>query len=140
MIANRECGDCTQCCQGNLVLKIFDQRWTGRPCQFVGEKGCTIYKDRPKDPCKDFKCGWLGDTDYVFPEWMKPDKSGLILMWKKRNSIPYLLAVHCKSGTNVEALLWLFTWVDDNNVNLEILGQRQKHLVGTKEFKNSYKK
>ena len=71
---------------------------------------------------------------------MKPDKSGLILMWKKRNSIPYLLAVHCKSGTNVEALLWLFTWVDDNNVNLEILGQRQKHLVGTKEFKNSYKK
>jgi len=137
--SERQCGTCTKCCQGHLVLDIFGKRWSGRPCQFVGDNGCTIYEDRPKNPCKVFKCEWLKDTDYVFPEWLQPNKSGFMLMWKKNKEIPYLLAVKC-GEIDEKSLLWLMTFVNENNINLEILTPGKKHRIGSKQYRNYYKK
>ena len=74
----RECGECTACCQGWLKdqsLKMFP----GQPCAHLCDEGCGIYESRPVDPCRSFKCAWL--TNPVdFPEHLRPDKSGFIVM------------------------------------------------------------
>ena len=74
----RECGECTACCQGWLKdesLKMFP----GQPCAHLCDQGCGIYESRPADPCRSFKCAWL--TNPVdFPEHLRPDKSGFIVM------------------------------------------------------------
>ena len=75
MQSKRECDGCTACCDGELILNIYGKRYAGRPCQFNNGSGCTIYEDRPHNPCKTFECTWLRDTKYVFPEWLKKQKT-----------------------------------------------------------------
>jgi hypothetical protein len=41
--------------------------------------GCSIYPDRPEEPCKRFKCVWL--TEDILPAWFRPDKSNVIVTW-----------------------------------------------------------
>ena len=73
---NRNCDDCTACCDGRLLLDIFDKKYVGEPCHFVEPgKGCKIYKHRPKNPCQAFECGWLKDKTFKYPGWLKPNKS-----------------------------------------------------------------
>ena len=140
MQSKRECDGCTACCDGELILHIHGKRYAGRPCQFNNGSGCTIYKDRPHNPCKTFKCSWLKDEDYTFPEWLKPNKSGFIIMDKKtENGIPYKLIVTSKKGHDEDALLWLITWGNENNINLKFLFPRVKHHIGSKEFRDFYK-
>ena len=50
----------------------------GQPCPFSAGHSCTIYERRPKDPCRDFICGWLVRKSPL-PEWMRPDQAGMIL-------------------------------------------------------------
>jgi hypothetical protein len=37
--------------------------YSGVPCHFKKNGGCGIYKDRPKNPCKQYKCEWLKDIE-----------------------------------------------------------------------------
>jgi hypothetical protein len=139
----RECGSCTACCDGRLLLDIFGKKWVGRPCHYLKKnKGCTIYKHRPDNPCKQFSCGWLKDSKYKYPEWLKPNKSGFLLMdWKKtKTGIPYTIAVAGKEGYNEESMLWLIEYCNHNNVNLELILQGSKKYIGSKEFRNCFKR
>jgi hypothetical protein len=137
----RQCGDCTACCDGRMVLDIFGKRYSGRPCHYVGEKGCTIYKHRPNDPCRIFNCGWLRDKDFKYPEFLKPNKSGFILLdWKKtKTGIPFIIAIAGRDGYSNEALFWLLDYCSENNLNIEFMLQKTKHYIGSKEFRDYYK-
>ena len=56
---SRNCGMCTACCDGWLTANIRGHEMrVGVPCHFRGEGGCTIYQDRPVDPCRGFHCAW----------------------------------------------------------------------------------
>jgi hypothetical protein len=89
----RSCGSCTACCDGWLTANIrgHDVR-PGVPCHFRGAGGCTIYQDRPADPCAEFVCGWLLNGS-PFPESFRPDRLGVIILAKRwRDGIAYVLA------------------------------------------------
>jgi hypothetical protein len=88
----RTCGGCTACCDGWLTANILGHDVApGKPCHFRGEGGCTIYEDRPKDPCRGFVCGWLRQGS-PFPESFRPDRLGVIILAKPwRNGIAYVL-------------------------------------------------
>lgn len=73
----KECGSCTACCSGALSGQAHGHYFfKGRPCFFLKEKGCSIYEDRPENPCVGYRCGYLAEP--FFPEWMRPDKCGFI--------------------------------------------------------------
>ena len=60
----------------------------GTPCHFRGEGCCTIYEKRPKDPCRNFVCGWL-QPGSPFPEDFRPDKLGVMVIpmkWRGRDA------------------------------------------------------
>ena len=100
--AVRSCGGCTACCQGWLTARVLDQDLApGKPCRFLAG-GCTIYDDRPHDPCRGFVCGWLLKGS-PFPESFRPDRLGVIIvvkMWRDR--LAFVLA---PAGKNPDANL-----------------------------------
>ena len=42
------------------------------------DERCSIYDERPEDPCRVFECGWK--LNVTMPDWMRPDRSGAILI------------------------------------------------------------
>lgn len=105
----RSCGDCIACCDGSLRIQVFEHEVRpGRPCPFCSGHGCTIYERRPRDPCQQFVCGWLAPTSPL-PEWMRPDKAGLVLLpasfaWR---GLRVDVAVPTGTGPRPKALRWL---------------------------------
>jgi hypothetical protein len=91
--APRTCGSCTACCDGWLSGRIHGHDLgPGVPCHFRGVGGCTIYEDRPDDPCRRFVCGWLLKGN-PFPDSFRPDKLGVIIVAKRwRDRIAWVLA------------------------------------------------
>jgi hypothetical protein len=78
--ARRSCGDCTACCDGWLQIEVRGHAVRkGSPCPFSAAGRCTIYPDRPRHPCREFVCGWLTASSPL-PDWMRPDRSQLILL------------------------------------------------------------
>jgi hypothetical protein len=75
----RACGSCTACCDGWLQIEVRGHRVRpGKPCPFSVEHQCSIYSERPQHPCREF-CGWLTASSPL-PEWMRPDKSDMIML------------------------------------------------------------
>lgn len=72
----RECGECTECCNGNLELEVHGN-YVGKskPCPFLGENNCGIYEKRP-NTCASYQCAW---TQYILPETMRPDQCGVLV-------------------------------------------------------------
>jgi hypothetical protein len=100
------CGECTACCSGTLSTTIFEHKVNvENPCPFVCKSGCSIYEKRPDDPCKSFKCGWLIHPN--IPDYMRPDKSGIILKNFNNNSINILNALQYSNTITDEVNNWL---------------------------------
>ena len=105
----RTCGDCTACCSGWLQIEVRGhQVLPGKPCPFAMATCCSIYEQRPQHPCREFVCGWLSPSSPL-PEWMRPDKSDLIMLaanfvW---NGLPVDVAVAGGERPKRKALDWL---------------------------------
>jgi len=88
----RECGGCTACCEGWLGSKIVGMR-PGVPCRHQSQSGCSIYDERPHNPCVTFRCVWLQDSTGL-DDSMRPDKCGAIIRestwknWSKLAIVP----------------------------------------------------
>ena len=68
----RQCDGCTVCCSVLMVPEL--QKPMYETCKFC-DKGCTIYKIRPKS-CRTFECAWLkGDMS----KEMKPNKVHMMI-------------------------------------------------------------
>jgi hypothetical protein len=105
----RSCGGCVACCDGSLRIKVFEHEvYPGKPCPFCTGSGCSIHGRHPVDPCQRFVCGWLAPTSPL-PEWMRPDKAGLVLLpaqftWR---GLRVDVAVPTGGGPKAKALQWL---------------------------------
>jgi len=91
----RECQPCTACCDGWVQMLIGDVAvYPGCPCPHSTGSGCDDYENRPTDPCVNFNCGWVIQGSPL-PEWMKPDKGKVIVIFDKVswNGFPVDLAV-----------------------------------------------
>ena len=90
----RECGTCTKCCDGTTSVggDIFGHIYgNGKPCHFLNltEKKCGIYKDRPNDPCKTYKCMWL---KYEGKDYSAKYLS-YVINYAKNNNIPLMYEI-----------------------------------------------
>jgi len=78
--SHRQCSPCTACCDGWLSAEIRGHKvHAGQPCPYSTAQGCSIYTDRPKDPCRNFICSWLVEKSPL-PDWMRPDLCGAIVL------------------------------------------------------------
>jgi len=113
----RKCGSCTKCCEGWLSATIYGRKmYTGNPCHFKSNNGCSIYKDRPKEPCKDFKCEWLINEEV--PEWLKPEYCNVILINENKDGFNFIRATEAGGKMPVEVLNWLFLFIFNKKINL----------------------
>lgn len=104
----RRCGNCTVCCSGVLRLEVEGNSiYPGHPCRHRRGVGCGIYTSRP-EVCRSFVCGWLrGDSP--LPRWLRPDRSGIILLAAERRwrGVSVDVAVAAGHGARQSALRWL---------------------------------
>ncbi len=103
----RQCGTCITCCGGWVAGTILGHEVKpGSPCRFVRAEGCSVYEQRPTDPCKNFVCGWLA-PDSPFPDEFRPDRLGVIIVpitWRDRRA--YIL-VSAPRDPDETLLEWL---------------------------------
>jgi len=91
--------------------------YPGRPCQFVNiGGGCTIYKDRPKEPCKTYQCLWL--VDESIPEYLKPTNSNVILTSVQVDGIEYVELLPTGKEVHEDILTWFILWGLERGLNL----------------------
>ncbi len=129
IIPERQCGDCKACCEGWLHAEIYgEMMYPGKPCHFIGDNGCSIYKDRPEKPCKTYKCVWLDDTSV--PGYFKPNKIGTILTRKVIENIEFIEAY--EAGKKIDSLLLSWLFFSGKNFLFTINGIA--HWWGSKEF------
>jgi uncharacterized cysteine cluster protein YcgN (CxxCxxCC family) len=104
---SRSCDGCTKCCEGWLHGEAHKHFfWPGRPCHFKSQKGCSIYQNRPDNPCKSFKCEWL--MNEVVPVWMKPDQINAIIVVRQENDKIFWEVSEAGSKLDSKVLSWLF--------------------------------
>lgn len=130
----RSCEDCTKCCEGWLSATINGQdMYPGKPCQSVDPGvGCTIYKNRPEEPCKTFECVWRA-TDYV-PEKFKPSKIGQILTAQQLYGIDYLGVAYAGKEVDPEFLSWFVTFAVGRQLNVEWSVDGVLYALGSPAF------
>jgi len=137
-LAQRECGSCTECCQGWLHGEAHGHKfYSGVPCHFVGEKGCSIYENRPENPCKSFKCEWLINNN--IPEWMKPDKCKVIIKsedWLHEGESQGKYLIICEAGQQIDSkvLAWFFDIHLNTNIPMIIQIAGGARWYGNEKF------
>jgi hypothetical protein len=122
-VPGRSCEGCTKCCEGYLdstvkVGAVTHELKINNPCVFlqVG-KGCGVYNERPKDPCRDFRCQYL--VDEMVPEEMKPSRSNVILTVEEIvPGVEYIIAHEAGGSLEGENLKWVRSLYDTYFVNI----------------------
>jgi len=83
LVPDRECGECTVCCQYLSIDSPGIVKLPNVPCENLMEcGGCNIYENWP-DVCNEWFCAWrnmpnLGD------EW-RPDKMGVLIEFSRED-------------------------------------------------------
>ena len=131
---SRNCNGCTACCDGWLTGEAHGRGfWPGRKCHFVSESGCTIYEQRPEDPCQTFKCEWLINPN--FPEWLKPSLSKVIFVGRSIGGINYVSAHEAGSKMDSEVLSWfVMAHINKHLPNIAYKINGGNNYIGTPEF------
>lgn len=137
-MSKRTCGDCTMCCQGWLGGSVNGKTfYAGRPCHYVSCNGCSIYEDRPYDPCQSYTCAWLTDSNFL-PEWFRPDTAGIICTWRKTTEdIPFLDIQECGQPLGAKFLNWLFHEYLNRGFNLRYKLDGGLNYIGQPDFVKS---
>lgn len=131
----RSCGDCTECCQGWLHGEAKGHFfYKGKPCHFIDRNGCSIYEDRPENPCKSFFCNWL--VDEKIPMWLKPNLSKVIITNRKNEMFTYWKVTEAGSVISSRVLNWLIQHAMANNINLEYFVEGGVNRIGSMDFAN----
>jgi Fe-S-cluster containining protein len=86
----RPCGDCAACCEGHLIGNAHGNQFgKGRKCIFLVKQECQIYHERP-ETCRKYQCMW---SQGIFPEWMKPNKTGMMISAEWKDGKQYLRCI-----------------------------------------------
>ena len=114
-MSSKSCGTCTRCCEGWFSADIKGHKMDlGKPCYFIEiGKGCTIYNDRPQDPCKNFLCGWMLIDE--MPDEFKPENSGVIMHWRKEG---YWVLTKAPNNPSHNLLSWAIFYAKSKEQNI----------------------
>ena len=126
----QECGDCNACCtwlHGDAYGSKFG---SGKSCLFLNKK-CTIYGVRP-DFCKKFECGY---TQKLFPQdWMRPDKSGALIMIQNWSKGQYLRIIETGKKMLDEAFLEIINFCKKYNTPYIMQYDGEWSIHGPEDF------
>jgi len=115
----RTCGTCDMCCRGYLKLVLDNELFeNGKNCKFLKELGCSIYLNRPTF-CKEFNCLYIIDNS--IPEWLKPEFSKVIMLWRKIDNLVVMEVAECGETVQQNVLDWLIDIFLSNKVSNIIL-------------------
>lgn len=130
----RSCGTCTKCCDGTLSGEINGHTmYLGKPCHYLKiGSGCTIYANRPQEPCKRYECAWLSDEN--IPDFMKPENANCILDYKDIDGISYLRLSECVTPYSSEVLTWCINYAIKNELNIMWILNKKINRIGTPRF------
>lgn len=130
----KSCSGCTKCCEGWLIADINgEQLHPGKGCSAVVQGvGCSIYEDRPEEPCALFECFWKASK--IMPMEFKPSEVGVIVTNQQIDRIPYLLLSEAGNTVPAEVLSWFLQWVFMNQLNAEWEIGEKSHAAGSPEF------
>jgi hypothetical protein len=132
MNTKRTCDSCTECCKGWLHGSAYGHDfYRGKQCFFL-LKNCTIYDNRPENPCKSYKCHWLASED--LPMWMRPDLSNVIVTKRQNNNIEYYEIIECGKKLDSSVLSWFIQWAFTTRKNLVYQIDGGYNKIGSKEF------
>lgn len=129
---NRTCDGCSECCKGWVTGNVLGHSfYPGKPCYFL-QKNCSIYENRPIDPCKGYKCHWLSSDD--LPMWMRPDLSNALVTRRLINNIEYYEILECGQKMDSSVLSWFIVWAINTRKNLHYQIDGGFTKIGTEEF------
>jgi uncharacterized cysteine cluster protein YcgN (CxxCxxCC family) len=130
----RSCGTCTKCCEGYLSGEALGHTfYPGKPCHFIAiGTGCTVYDNRPKEPCVSYKCLWLTNED--MPEWMKPSDINSIIDIRHIDVYQYLNLKEAGSSVQARVLSWFFKYALSKNLNAAWEVEGGLNWIGSIEF------
>lgn len=136
---SRACGECTGCCEGWLSANIKGhEMFPGRPCFFLADGKCTDYEGRP-GTCKTYNCAWKTEPS-VFPEWMRPDRSGVIIskiVIPSKSELTHYEVAEARGKLDVKTLNWLVLWSLEEGINLFYQIEGKHHAIGSPVFKTA---
>ncbi len=81
----------------------------GKPCPYSTGHSCSIYADRPENPCRKFVCGWL-EKNSPLPEDYRPDKIGVIFVILDWRGIPIYALTPAGRDPGDDVLEWTREW------------------------------
>lgn len=129
---DRTCDGCSECCKGWLIGSALGHSfYPGKPCHFL-QKSCSIYEERPEDPCRSYKCHWLAEND--LPMWMRPDLCGAVITRRQHGEIEYFEIVECGKKLDSSVLSWIVLWALNNSKNIKYQIDRGWNRIGNKQF------
>lgn len=106
----RHCGTCTACCDGWVRMNIRGHEvYPGKPCPYSTGQSCSIYADRPENPCRKFICGWLKKNSPL-PEDYRPDKIGVIFVILDWHGMPIYALTPAGRDPGDDLLAWTKDW------------------------------
>lgn len=129
--SSRECGTCTKCCEGHLSGAAHGVKFRdGVPCFFLEiNVGCTIYEDRPRHPCKAYKCQWIINED--LPDHFKPEISHIM---PTRRGQKYIVLTNVGPNPNPEVIDWYIQDATDKGYNLAYRKNNRDYFFGDPDF------
>ena len=130
----RKCDTCTKCCEGYLSGEAKGKSfYIGKPCHFVSiGKGCSIYSERPKNPCVSYKCSWITNQD--IPEWMKPDFINTIIDTREIKGISFINVVEAGQTLRADVLTWVIRYAISQGMNIRWQVNGSFNWLGSDEF------
>lgn len=131
---SRSCDGCTKCCEGWLTAEIHgEMMYPGKPCQNCDPGvGCTDYKNRPANPCKDYMCLWRAED--VVPLEFKPSVVNSLITRAEINGIPYLVLVEAGEKMRAEVVAWFIVFVSSRGINAEWQIDGKSYYSGHPQF------
>ena len=123
----RECDGCNMCCIWTTGSAYGYEFGSGKPCHFLRQGCCTIYPNHPVDPCKTFECQWKSNKN--LPEWLKPDKSHVIILKRFIEIFDYMMIVPAGKPINEEVLTWADTYSKEHIRNHIVAYVEPKYLI-----------
>lgn len=136
ILPEHSCGECTACCDGWLYGQAHGiSFYKGRKCAFVNDSGCSIYSERPDNPCKSFACDWL--LNKTMPSWMRPDKSKVILVNREINNIKYIEMMEAGQKVDSSILSWVLQTYLHNQINILYYVDGGINYFGSQDFLNA---
>ena len=131
----RECGDCTKCCEGNVIDEVrgYSLR-PGAPCPFViSGVGCGDYMSRQDKHCKTFNCLWLINKN--IPEEYKPNKINSIMQeMKTDDNESYWALTPAPDAPDSKVISWFVSYAVSQGYNVLWYIDDNVYWIGTNSF------